>query len=90
MENNVMSLQWKLIFRKINLKFLIIILLVIFILGVIIAFSDYSCAPQHMILNNDVSYYEKSLDPEFCEILVEKISSFNDICEPEMEILDCG
>ncbi|EIJ66068.1 hypothetical protein BD31_I0597 [Candidatus Nitrosopumilus salaria BD31] len=43
-----------------------------------------------MILINDISLYEKSLDPEFCEIIVEKINSFNDECEPKIEILDCG
>jgi len=90
MENNVTSLQWKLIFQKINLKFLIIITLGILIIALMIAFSDYSCTPQHIILNNDVSFYEKSFDPEFCETLVEKINSFNDVCEPEIEILDCG
>ena len=85
-----MSLQWKLTFQKINLRNLIIIAFGILVIGLLINFSDYSCAPQHMILINDISLYEKSLDPEFCEIIVEKINSFNDECEPKIEILDCG
>jgi hypothetical protein len=38
----------------------------------------------------DLKSYEKSLDPEFCNVLVEKINLFNDDCKPEVEILDCG
>ena len=90
MENNVTSPQWKLIFQKINLKNLIIVTFGILIVGLLINFSNYSCTPQHMMIINDVSLYEKSLDPEFCEIIVEKINSFNDNCEPTIEILDCG
>jgi len=90
MENNVTSPQWKLIFQKINLKNLIIVTFGILIVGLLINFSNYSCTPQHMMIINDVSLYEKSLDPEFCEIIVEKINSFNDNCEPKIEILDCG
>jgi len=90
MENNVTSPQWKLIFQKINLKNLIIVTFGILIVGLLINFSNYSCTPQHMMIIDDVSLYEKSLDPEFCEIIVEKINSFNDDCEPKIEILDCG
>jgi len=79
-----------LIFQKINLKNLIIVTFGILIVGLLINFSNYSCTPQHMMIINDVSLYEKSLDPEFCEIIVEKINSFNDNCEPTIEILDCG
>jgi len=79
-----------LIFQKINLKNLIIVTFGILIVGLLINFSNYSCTPQHMMIINDVSLYEKSLDPEFCEIIVEKINSFNDNCEPKIEILDCG
>jgi len=90
MENNVTSQQWKLISRKINLKNFIIIVIGVLIIGLIINSNNYSCVPQHMILINDISLYEKSLDPEFCEAIVEKINLFNDKCEPKIEILDCG
>ena len=43
-----------------------------------------------MSLLNEISLYEKSLDPEFCEVIVEKIDLFNEQCEPQIEILDCG
>ena len=43
-----------------------------------------------MIILNEITTYEKSLEPEFCEIIVEKIDLFNDNCEPQVEILDCG
>jgi hypothetical protein len=39
---------------------------------------------------SDLESYEKSLDPEFCNVLVEKINLFNSDCKPEVEILDCG
>jgi hypothetical protein len=43
-----------------------------------------------MIILNEITSLEKSLEPEFCEIIVEKIDLFNDSCEPQIEILDCG
>jgi len=43
-----------------------------------------------MIILNEITSYEQSLEPEFCEITVEKIDLFNDDCEPQIEILDCG
>ena len=85
-----MSLQWKLIFQKINLKYTIIIIFGILIIGLLINFSNYSCYPQHMMIIKDISLYEKSFDPDFCELIVEKINLFNEVCEPEIEILDCG
>jgi hypothetical protein len=39
---------------------------------------------------NDLKTYEKILDPEFCEDIVEKINLFNVDCQPQVEILDCG
>tara|TARA_B100001765_G_C19242224_1_gene223011 strand:- start:17 stop:148 length:132 start_codon:yes stop_codon:yes gene_type:complete len=43
-----------------------------------------------MSILNEINIYEESLDPEFCEIILEKINSFNDRCTPTLEILDCG
>jgi len=45
---------------------------------------------QHIAIMADLGSYEKSLDPEFCDVLVEKINLFNADCKPEVEILDCG
>jgi len=79
-----------LIFQKISLKNLILFALLISFILVLLSFTGNSCGVQHMLLLNDIFSYEKSLDPELCEIIVEKIDSFNDSCEPEIEILDCS
>ena len=85
-----MSLQWKLTFQKISLRNLILITIGISIVGISLSLTGYSCGIQHMIILNEITTYEKSLEPEFCEIIVEKIDLFNDNCEPQVEILDCG
>ena len=87
MENSVTFLTWKLILQKNNLRN---ILLIIF--GIIIIFFSYdtSCGVEHMSILNEIKIYEKSLDPEFCEIILEKINSFNGNYTPTLEILDCG
>jgi len=43
-----------------------------------------------MLILNEIISYEKSLEPEFCEMIVEKIDLFNNGCKPQIEILDCG
>jgi len=85
-----MSLQWKLTFQKTSLRNLILIAVGISIVGISLSLTGYSCGIQHMIILNEIASYEKSLEPEFCEIIVEKIDLFNDNCEPQIEILDCG
>ncbi len=85
-----MFLRWKLTFQKASLRNLILISIGISIVMVLIGFSGYSCGIQHMIILNEITSYEQSLEPEFCEIIVEKIDLFNDSCEPQIEILDCG
>ena len=85
-----MSLQWKLIFQKTNLKYFIPILFLSFsVLGVLM-FTNNSCGVDNVILSNEIRTYEKSLDPEFCENILERIDLYNDQCESEIEILDCG
>jgi len=85
-----MSLQWKLTFQKISLRNLILITIGISIVGISLSLTGYSCGIQHMIILNEISSYEESLEPEFCETIIEKIDLFNDDCEPQVEILDCG
>jgi len=85
-----MFLQWKLTFQNTNLRNLILIAIGILIVGISISLTGYSCGIQHMIILNEITSYEKSLEPEFCETIVEKIDLFNDDCEPQVEILDCG
>ena len=62
----------------------------IFTIGIILGFTVYPCGLQHIVIISDLKSYEKSFDPEFCNVLVEKINLFNDDCKPEVEILDCG
>ena len=77
-------------FQKTSLRNLILIAIGISIVGISISLTGYSCGIQHMIILNEITSYEQSLEPELCEITVEKIDLFNDDCEPQIEILDCG
>jgi len=85
-----MFLPWKLIFQKTNLKKLILITMGLLIVAVSINLVNPSCGIQQILILNEIALYEKSLEPEFCEVIVEKIDLFNDACESEIEILDCG
>ncbi len=52
--------------------------------------NENSCGIRHVTLINDLQKYEKSLDPEVCEKLIDDINLFNEQCLPEIEIFDCG
>ena len=78
------------IFQNTSLRNLILIVTVISIVGVLIGLSENSCGIQHILILNEIALYEKSLDPELCENIVEKIDLFNDKCDTQIEILDCG
>lgn len=82
--------QWKLIFQKTRIKNLTIILFGVLFVVLIIGFMDDSCGVDNFILLNEISTYEKSLDPELCENILERIDSYNDMCTSQIEILDCG
>jgi hypothetical protein len=90
MVSNETSLPWKLTSQRNKSKTLLIILCGILILILVILFSNSSCGIQHMTILNEIDSYQETLDPEFCEIIVEKIDLFNDSCKPQIEILDCG
>ena len=90
MENNVKFLIWKLILLKNNLRNILLIIFGIFMITAIFSSYDTSCGVEHMSILNEINFYEQSLDPEFCESLIEKIDSFNYSCNPSIEILDCG
>lgn len=81
---------WKLILQKNNLKILISISVVFFVIIILILFSNNFCGISHMSILNEITFYEKTLDPEFCEVILEKIDFFNETCEPQIEILDCS
>jgi hypothetical protein len=90
MGNSVTFQIWKLILLKSNLRNLFLIIFGISIFLLIFFTYDTSCGVEHMSILNEIKIYEKSLDPEFCEFVLEKINSFNDQCSPTIEILDCG
>ncbi len=81
---------WKLIFQKIRLKFITLILFVVLFIVLLISFIGDSCSVDNMMIVNEILSYEKSLDPEQCENILERIYSYNDMCPSEIEILDCG
>ena len=85
-----MFLLWKLTFQKASTRNLILIAIGVSAVMALIITSGDSCGIKHMSILNEITSYEKSLDPEFCEDIVEKIDLFNDECKPQIEILDCG
>ncbi|QLH03102.1 hypothetical protein C5F47_05835 [Nitrosopumilus cobalaminigenes] len=78
------------IFQKTNLKYLFLILFGFSILVGISIFTNNSCSVDHILISNDINSYEKSLDPEYCENILERIDLYNDQCQSKIEILDCG
>jgi hypothetical protein len=90
MENNVTYLIWKLIFQKNNLRSILLIIFGILIIVIFFYSYDSSCGVKHISILNEIQIYDETLDPEFCEVILDKIDSFNDRCSPTFEILDCG
>ena len=90
MVNNEMFLPSKLICLKINLKKIILFGSVLFLGLILFSFITKNCGFDYLILINDLQSLENSFNPELCEYAVEKIDIFNDKCESQIEILDCG
>lgn len=68
----------------------IIVIIIAVSIGLLLTTIFTSCSIKHVGILNDIEKFEQTLDPEFCEIIIEKIDLFNDECEPEIEIIDCG
>ena len=85
-----MSLPWKLTLQKINLKNSSLIIFGILFFATVVGFVIYPCGIEYFLIIRDAYSYEQSYDPEFCEVLVERIHLFNDRCESQIEIFDCG
>ena len=85
-----MSLTWKLTLQKINLKNSSLIIFGILFFSTVVGFAVYPCGIEYFLITRDAYSYEQSYDSEFCEVLVERIYLFNDNCESQMEIFDCG
>ena len=84
-----MFLLWKLIFQKNNLIILILIGTLI-IIALILSNLINSCSVERVLIFNELVDEEKYLEPEHCEIILDRIYSFNDSCDSEIEIIDCG
>ena len=90
MGNNVTFQIWKLISLKNNLRNTLLTIFGIFIFVIIFFTYDTSCGVEHFMILDEININEKSFDPEFCESILEKIDSFNNQCNPTIEILDCS
>ena len=85
-----MFLPLKLICPKINLKKIIFFGFALLIGFVLFSLVTKNCGIDYVVLLNEIQSFENSLDPEHCEYTVEKIDMFNEKCESQIEILDCG
>ena len=68
----------------------IVVVIIAVSIGVLLGTIFTSCSVKHIGILNDIEKFEQTLDPEFCANVVERIDMFNDECEPEIEIIDCG
>lgn len=69
---------------------IIFVVLCIAIFSGFILVQDPLCGLRHTLLMFEVQSYERMPDPEICESLIVNIDSFNEDCEPFVEIFDCG
>jgi hypothetical protein len=58
--------------------------------GILLGTIFTSCSVKHVGIIADIEKFEQTLDPDFCASVLERIDVFNDDCEPEIEIIDCG
>ena len=49
-----------------------------------------SCQIRQMEVVNELKEFHETLDPQFCDELVNKIEELNDQCSTEIETIDCG
>jgi len=79
-----------LILQKTKPRIVLLTVTCLVIFAIFVLIQKPFCGIEHLIIMSDLAYYEQTLDPEFCESLVHRIDSFNEDCEPYVEILDCG
>ena len=69
------------------------IIVVMVVLAVIVLYNVWfvnSCPINHVTVVNELNQYQKTLDPELCDNLVNKIIELNKECGIEIEPIDCG
>jgi hypothetical protein len=69
------------------------IIIAVVALSVIVLYDVWfvnSCPIKHVTVVNELKQYQKTLDPELCENLLDKIIELDEKCGIEMEPIDCG
>ena len=90
MVNNETFLPLKLICQKINLKKILFCGIALFLGFVFLSLITKNCGVEYLAILGEIQSLENSFDPESCEYVVERIDVFNDQCQSQIEILDCG
>jgi hypothetical protein len=63
----------------------------IIIISTLVLFQNFnSCPAKQFSIIDEIIEYEKTLDPNICVSLAEKIDNLNNECRSEFETLDCG
>jgi len=79
-----------LIFQR-NNYYKISVICGIAIISSLIIFQNFSsCPAKQFSIIDDIVQYEKTMNPNACAALVEKISTLNAECKSGLEIPDCG
>ena len=69
------------------------IIIAMIVLSVIVLYNVWfvnSCPIKHVTVINELKQYQKTLDPDLCENLINKIIELNEKCGIEIEPIDCG
>jgi len=92
MVKNVTFQQLKLISRQ-NKKIRKSLIIAGVFSAMILIFTPFvwgSCGIQHVMINEGLKQYDQEMEPDSCALLVEQIVEFNNDCDSEIEIVDCG
>ena len=71
-------------------------ILIIISIGTILAFISYYtesstvCPLRHLSIVDQIQKYDKTKDPQTCDMLNTQISQFDSQCKSDIEELDCG
>lgn len=90
MASNVMFLQLRLTLPKPKLSITIFVSCFLIILGSFLVLQYGQCSVDKFVISQDLENWQENLDPEDCENILDRIYQFNDQCEENIEIVDCG
>lgn len=77
--------------RPRKVRIVLVTVIGISFLGMLLSSAVWnSCGIKHVGILNDIEKYENTLDPEFCESITFRILDYNEDCDADIEILDCG